>query len=170
MDSATKKQIDIFDERGRLAKMLVLLRELNYKTQTKVGNVISVTFQQTQKYENGINGISSEKLFMLCRAMGYDFDLVCNGNPYQEINKISNPALMQKLLIKFQSIDAVMAKHRKLNEQYQKVLPKIELEMNYQKTFLTENEVQQLRQAEHIHSDLKNDEAQKFHVNSLASM
>ena len=73
MDSATKKQIDIFDERGRLAKMLVLLRELNYKTQTKVGNVISVTFQQTQKYENGINGISSEKLFMLCRAMGYDF-------------------------------------------------------------------------------------------------
>ena len=76
----------------------------------------------------------------LCYAVQWDmtFDLVCNGNPYQEINKISNPALMQKLLIKFRSIDAVMAKHRKLNEQYQKVLPKIELEMNYQKTFLTE--------------------------------
>ena len=73
---ADKKIIDIFDERGRLAKMLIILRELKNRTQTKIGNVINVTFQQTQKYENGINGISSEKLFMLCQNQSANIKMI----------------------------------------------------------------------------------------------
>ena len=167
---ADKKIIDIFDERGRLAKMLIILRELKNRTQTKIGNVINVTFQQTQKYENGINGISSEKLFMLCRALKYDFDLVCNGNPYEEINKVSDPKQKERLLTKFQSIDACMAKHRRINQYYQRVMPKVELELAYQKTFLTRNEISDIAMAEQTFSEMQVDEATNFHQKSIANM
>ena len=38
-------------------------------TQTKVANAINVTFQQIQKYENGTNGVSSNRLMQLSQFL-----------------------------------------------------------------------------------------------------
>ena len=38
-------------------------------TQTKVANAINVTFQQTQKYEKGTNGVSSSRLMQLANFL-----------------------------------------------------------------------------------------------------
>ena len=47
-------------------------------TQTKVANAISVTFQQIQKYEKGINGVGSVRLLQLSNYLkvpiSYFFD------------------------------------------------------------------------------------------------
>ena len=56
---------------------------LNYKnpdkpktkgmTQTELANRISVTFQQVQKYEKGVNGTSSYRLFQITKALNIKF-------------------------------------------------------------------------------------------------
>ena len=43
-------------------------RTLLGMTQTKVGESIGVSFQQMQKYENGMNRISASRLFVLSRV------------------------------------------------------------------------------------------------------
>ena len=54
------------------------LRKLHYLNQTKVGNAIGVTFQQVQKYEKGINGVSGFRIKQLSLALdvpvNYFFD------------------------------------------------------------------------------------------------
>lgn len=146
-----KIKVDIFDERGRLAKMLLIQRMQIEETQTRVGNVISVSFQQIQKNESGLNGIPAEKLLMICRAFGYDFDVITNGNPYEEINKIHSPKVKAKVLHKFKSIDLVMQRHRSMAAKYEKILPVLELEMNYQKAFLTPQDKKAMAEAEEIY-------------------
>ena len=41
-------------------------------TQTNVANAINVTFQQVQKYEKGINGLSLQKFCMFCNLFNVD--------------------------------------------------------------------------------------------------
>ena len=38
-------------------------------TQTNLGNSIGVTFQQIQKYEKGLNGVSAERLGKIATAL-----------------------------------------------------------------------------------------------------
>ena len=38
------------------------IRLINKKTQTRVARAVKVTFQQIQKYEKGLNGVSAERL------------------------------------------------------------------------------------------------------------
>ena len=38
-------------------------------TQADLGNALSVTFQQIQKYENGTNAVASTRISDLCRAL-----------------------------------------------------------------------------------------------------
>ena len=38
-------------------------------TQTDLGNVLGVTFQQIQKYERGTNAVASTRISDLCRAL-----------------------------------------------------------------------------------------------------
>lgn len=44
---------------------LYMLRRKNDLTQTQLGNMLGVTFQQVQKYEKGINSLSGFRLFQL---------------------------------------------------------------------------------------------------------
>ena len=41
-------------------------------TQQNVAKVLGVSFQQVQKYENGVNRISAGRLFILARILGID--------------------------------------------------------------------------------------------------
>ena len=50
------------------------LRKLDNLTQTKVGNAIGVTFQQIQKYEKGMNGLSALRLKQLAKLFGLGLD------------------------------------------------------------------------------------------------
>ena len=52
-----------------LGKKLRLRRLSLGLTQTKVAQAINVTFQQTQKYEKGTNGVSSNRLMQLSQFL-----------------------------------------------------------------------------------------------------
>jgi transcriptional regulator with XRE-family HTH domain len=61
-----------------LGNMLKMRRLALGLTQTKVAKAINVTFQQIQKYEKGINGVSSTRLLQLSNYLkvpiNYFFD------------------------------------------------------------------------------------------------
>jgi len=52
-----------------LGKCLRLYRTLGGMTQTELGNMVGVSFQQIQKYENGSTRISAAQLLNLARAL-----------------------------------------------------------------------------------------------------
>ena len=66
------------DFNKHLGEMLKKRRLALGLTQTKVAKAINVTFQQIQKYEKGINGVSSLRLLQLARYLkvpiNYFFD------------------------------------------------------------------------------------------------
>jgi transcriptional regulator with XRE-family HTH domain len=39
-------------------------------SQTELGNAVGVTFQQIQKYENGLNSVASARVPAVCAALG----------------------------------------------------------------------------------------------------
>ena len=57
------------DFNKHLGEMLKKRRLALGLTQTKVAKAINVTFQQIQKYEKGINGVSSVRLLQLARYL-----------------------------------------------------------------------------------------------------
>ena len=68
----------VSDFNKHLGEMLKKRRLALGLTQTKVAKAISVTFQQIQKYEKGINGVSSMRLLQLASYLkvpiNYFFD------------------------------------------------------------------------------------------------
>jgi transcriptional regulator with XRE-family HTH domain len=63
-------------------------------TQEELGNLISLTFQQIQKYERGFNRISSSKLFEISKVLKTDVSYFFNGlDAYYEYNKEITPHL-----------------------------------------------------------------------------
>ncbi len=47
-------------------------------SQQQVGNILNVTFQQVQKYENGKNRISASKLVIIANKLGISINDLCN--------------------------------------------------------------------------------------------
>ena len=47
-------------------------------TQTDVAKILNVTFQQVQKFENGTNRISFDKVIMFCQQTGTGYDYFLN--------------------------------------------------------------------------------------------
>ena len=68
-------------EKERIAKMMFVLRTISGKTQSKISKALAVSFQQIQKYEKALNGISSHGLFVLAKEQGWDINLLYNGDP-----------------------------------------------------------------------------------------
>jgi len=50
-------------------------------SQTKLGQVVDVTFQQIQKYENGTNRIGASNLYKIAHAMGVEVSFFYEGMP-----------------------------------------------------------------------------------------
>ena len=66
-------QID--NERKFVEYMGIRLRQRRIelgKTQTKIADYLSVTFQQVQKYEKGLNALSLAKFIIFCEATETD--------------------------------------------------------------------------------------------------
>ena len=56
------------------------LRKVHYLNQTKVGNAIGVSFQQIQKYEKGMNGLSALRLKQLANKFKVSLDVLVDPN------------------------------------------------------------------------------------------
>jgi transcriptional regulator with XRE-family HTH domain len=71
-----KSPTDIDREIG---KRLRALREEAGISQTAVGQRSGITFQQVQKYENGINRVSINRLLEFCDVLGVPISQVLDG-------------------------------------------------------------------------------------------
>lgn len=54
---------------SHVGSRLRLRRTLMGMSQEKLGNSVSLTFQQIQKYERGLNRIGSSRLYQFCKAL-----------------------------------------------------------------------------------------------------
>jgi len=125
---------DVLDIRGKVAKFIVVNRLLADKTQTNIASQTRRTFQQIQKYENATNNISSDILLFICAAFKYDMHYLLNGNPEELINKLEIRDQM-RCRAKFVEINDKVIKHRERKKYYDRLLPKLEAEMNYVVTY-----------------------------------
>jgi|TARA_R100000908_G_C3631885_1_gene72328 transcriptional regulator with XRE-family HTH domain len=69
------------------------LRNLSKLNQSKVGIVLDTTFQQIQKYEKGVNGLSSRKLKLLANKFNVSMDHIADPMmiaKYKEFNDEHN--------------------------------------------------------------------------------
>jgi transcriptional regulator with XRE-family HTH domain len=126
--------MDTLNIQEKVAKFVVVNRILSGKTQSHVAKATNRTFQQIQKYENCINKVSSDILLFVCKAFGYDMHYLLNGRPEQLLSKLK-PRQIQKVKAKFQEIESRIEEERKLQAHYEKILPKLEAEMNYIVTY-----------------------------------
>ena len=63
-----------------VGQIIKYLRKLHYLNQTEVGNAIGVTFQQIQKYEKGMNGLSALRLKQLANKFKVSLDVLVDHN------------------------------------------------------------------------------------------
>ena len=74
--ATVKSPTDIDREVG---KRLRALREEAGMSQTALGERSGITFQQVQKYENGVNRVSIGRLIEFCEALGVPASQVLDG-------------------------------------------------------------------------------------------
>ena len=63
----------------QVGKRLRALREEAGMSQTALGERSGITFQQVQKYENGVNRVSIGRLIQFCEALGVPTSQVLDG-------------------------------------------------------------------------------------------
>ena len=97
--------MDALLEKERIAKMMFVLRTLSKRTQSRLTKSLKVSFQQIQKYEKGLNGISSHHLFTLAKEQKWNIDLLFNGNPESALASVPLKE-QQRVAKKFLEIEA----------------------------------------------------------------
>jgi len=88
-----------------LGNMLKMRRLALGLTQTKIAKAINVTFQQIQKYEKGINGVSSTRLLQLSNYLkvpiSYFFD------SYSEYLNVANKTTDNYLSVNYDFLSKI---------------------------------------------------------------
>jgi len=126
--------MDALLEKERIAKMMFVLRTLSKRTQSRLTKSLKVSFQQIQKYEKGLNGISSHHLFTLAKEQKWNIDLLFNGNP--ETMLASVPLKEQhRVAKKFLEIEANVREERKLQRKYAPLMPQLNRELAGENTY-----------------------------------
>ena len=121
-------------EKERIAKVMFVLRTISGKTQSRLSKILKVSFQQIQKYEKALNGIASDKLFVLAKEQGWDINLLYNGDPEQMLPSI--PLFKQDMVSrKFREIEANIREEAKLQARYAPLMPKLNRELAGENTF-----------------------------------
>jgi transcriptional regulator with XRE-family HTH domain len=90
-------------EMKQIAKMLLANRLLAGHTQTDIAQKLFVTFQQYQKWENGVNRISADQLLSLCKEFNYNWNDFMK-EPDEFCKTISNLRTKEKLIQLFTRI------------------------------------------------------------------
>jgi len=126
--------MDALLEKERIAKMMFVLRTLSKRTQSRLTKSLKISFQQIQKYEKGLNGISSHHLFTLAKEQKWNIDLLFNGNP--ETMLASVPLKEQhRVAKKFLEIEANVREERKLQRKYAPLMPQLNRELAGENTY-----------------------------------
>ena len=126
--------MDALHIKEKIAKFIVVNRLLADMTQTNVAKKSVRTFQQIQKYENCTNKIPSDILLFICAAFGYDMHYLLNGKPEELINKLGVRDQI-RCRTKFIEIEGKIRQQRNEQDYYDRLLPKLEAEMNYVVTY-----------------------------------
>ena len=126
--------MDALHIKEKIAKFIVVNRLLADMTQSKVAKKSVRTFQQIQKYENCTNKIPSDILLFICAAFGYDMHYLLNGKPEELINKLGVRDQI-RCRTKFIEIEGKIRQQRNEQNYYDRLLPKLEAEMNYVVTY-----------------------------------
>ena len=101
-------------EKLQIAQMLYAQRISKKKTQTQVGNVLGVSFQQVQKYEKSANGIPSTKLLKFCNHYKINVSEFQNGDPYGVIQSSDiHPAVKEKHYINLNELETKINREQK---------------------------------------------------------
>lgn len=90
-------------------------------SQTEIGDIVGVSFQQVQKYEKGKSRLPADKLFLLRQHFGVPYEIFFEGlveNSNQEIKEFTD---IKKLLLKFSTITDCR-KRRTLYESFMLIL------------------------------------------------
>lgn len=90
-----KRSTDIDVNVGKRLKLLRIQRGLS---QEKLSELIDVSFQQVQKYENGVNRISAGRLWLICLALH-----VMPNAFFEEVDDVRLPS-NTRLLQRFSSL------------------------------------------------------------------
>ena len=126
--------MDALLEKERIAKMMFVLRTLSKRTQSRLTKSLKVSFQQIQKYEKGLNGISSHMLFTLAKEQKWNIDLLFNGNPETMLASVPLKE-QQRVAKKFLEIEANVREQRKLQSRYAPLMPQLNRELAGENTF-----------------------------------
>ena len=126
--------MDALQLREKVAKFIVVNRIKDGLTQSNIASKTSRTFQQIQKYENCVNGVASDTLLFICKAFGYDMHYLLNGKPEDLINKLGVRDQI-RCRTKFIEIEGKIRQQRSEQDYYDRLLPKLEAEMNYVVTY-----------------------------------
>ena len=81
------------------------MRTLRGLSQEKLGNAVSLTFQQIQKYERGANRISASMLFQLAKVFGVPVSYFFEG--LEESPEDTEPTLTRQSLLLVRDFNAI---------------------------------------------------------------
>ena len=59
------------------------------KSQEQLGNIVGVTFQQIQKYENATNRVSASRLFYISKALNVNINYFFEKSEIANMNELS---------------------------------------------------------------------------------
>jgi transcriptional regulator with XRE-family HTH domain len=80
---------------GQVGNRVRIRRMLIGMSQEKLGDLLGLTFQQVQKYENGINRIGAGRLFEIARILDVPIDFFYDGvgTPADGVGEASAPVM-----------------------------------------------------------------------------
>jgi len=116
-----KKQVRVTDIDRHVGKKLKLRRINLGLSQQELGKRMNITFQQIQKYEKGINRVSSGKLYELSKILkvpvGYFFEGIDDetSDSSEEYKAINYNNLNKEILVISRLLSGIKSKEKKRN-------------------------------------------------------
>ncbi len=92
-----------------------LRRTLLGMNQTQLGEKLGITFQQIQKYENGVNRISASRLYQMTRILDVPVSFFFDDMPPDTENAVPHPVSSGALggvMLKRETLEFVRAYYR----------------------------------------------------------
>lgn len=71
--------MELDDVEKHIGKQMKMLRMANKISQKKLAKSMGITYQQVQKYENGLNRISVSRLWQICKIFNISPDFLFEG-------------------------------------------------------------------------------------------
>lgn len=79
----------------RIAERFRILRTINGISQKQMGEIIGVSFQQIQKYENGINRVSLSNLMDLCKIFNISMDYFFDKDAEEDVSFVLDKKVLE---------------------------------------------------------------------------